>query len=147
MGGSSGGGFSFDFERGISGAQEMMGGQWENVKKGDWGAVAGDMYSGHKYIHDPGGLFSQSSDPGISKMQQSADIGGYGARPAEEARVAEEAAKEQQAAIAKQEAEIEKKRVAQQAVIDERASRMAKNQLLSGKETGITSGSTSLLQG
>jgi len=113
-----------------------------------WGSLTrdpGDFVMGT--VVDPGGLFYQGTDPYTAKRQAGLDIGGIGAKPAQEAKAVEKAAGEQQAAIAKQEAEIEKKRKAQQAVIDERASRMAKNQLLTGKETGITNGSTSLLKG
>jgi len=97
-----------------------------------------------KFSHDPGGLFVQSNDATFAKWQKTLDIGGYGAKPAQAAQEAEAAGKKQEAAIAKQEAEIEKKRKQQQNVIEERAGRMAKNQLLSGKETGVT-GSYSLL--
>jgi len=142
-----GGGAMFDLGKGWEGMQKSWDTQWSSVTKGDIGAIAGDMYEGHKYVHDPVGLFGLSDQEGFKEMQQSADIFSQGARPREEAEVAEKAAKKQQAAIAKQQTAIEKKRKAQQAVIDERASRMAKNQLLTGKETGITNGSTSLLKG
>ena len=95
-------------------------------------------------IVDPGGLFYQAKDEDVAKYQAQRDIGGYGAKPAQQAQAAEKVAGEQKAAITKQEALIEKERKKQQAVIDERAGRMAKNLLLSGKETGVK-GKTSLL--
>ena len=95
-------------------------------------------------IVDPGGLFYQAKDEDVAKYQAQRDIGGYGAKPAQQAEAAEKAATKQTAAIKKQESLIEAERKKQQAVIDERAKRMAQNQLLSGKETGVT-GSTSLL--
>jgi len=96
------------------------------------------------FVADPGGLIQTSKNEDIAKFQGKLDIGGYGAKPEIAAREAEKATAKQEAKIKKQEAKIEAERKKQQAVIDERAGRMAKNQLLSGAETGTT-GSTSLL--
>ena len=124
-----------------------MGGGGINLDPRDaWDALKddpGDFLMGT--VVDPGGLFYQAEGKYTSERQAGLDFGGYGARPAQAAEAAEEAADEQAAAIAKQEAEIEKQRKAQQAVIDERTARMERNQLLSGKETGVV-GSTSLLR-
>jgi len=97
-------------------------------------------------LTDPGGLVHTSENEQVAALQAKLDVGGYGAKTEIAAREAEKAGKKQEALVKKQEAKIEAERKKQQAVIDERATRMAKNQLLSGKETG-TGDLSSLLKG
>jgi len=89
----------------------------------------------HKLLYDPMGLFT-SADGKLGDVQYQADILGMGARPKAAAEAAETAAKAQQAEINKQNALIEEEKAKQEKVLDERRTRMSKNQLLSGSETG-----------
>ena len=87
---------------GVKAMGDLASQQWENVKAGDISAVGTDIWEGHNYIMDPGGLFGINKDEYIQNIQASADIGGYGGKPRVEAREAEKVAAAQQAEIAKQ---------------------------------------------